>query len=266
MMRIAMIGYGAIGRYVAAWVKERPDITIGAVLCRPGREAAAAAVFGADVRIACHVRDIDPKALDLAVDCAGHPGLGAHGATLLESGIDMITVSTGALAGPALAEALEKAARRGSAQLEILSGAVGAIDALAAARMGELESVTYRAEKPPEGWRGTPAEEVVDLDGLTEPAVHFRGSARDAARRYPKNANVAATVALAGLGLDDTEVVLIADPALLGNRHTVEAGGAFGRLALQIDGKALLDNPKSSALTAMSVTRALANRVQPFRL
>ena len=266
MMRIAMIGYGAIGRYVAAWVEKRTDVVIMSALCRPGREATAAVVFGPDVTFASRVQDLDLRALDLAVDCAGHQGLNTHGPSLLEAGIDVITVSTGALADPILAETLEQAAKRGKAQLELLAGAVGAIDALAAARRGGLESVTFRAEKPPLGWRGTPAEDVIDLDGLTEPAVHFEGSARDAASRYPKNANVAATVAIAGLGLDDTKVVLIADPTLNGNRHRIEAEGAFGRLTLQIDGKALPDNPKSSALTAMSVTRALANRVQPIRL
>ncbi len=265
-MHIAMIGYGVIGRYVAAWVEKRADMALASALCRSGREATAAAVVGPDVTLARRVQDLDLKTLDLAVDCAGHQGLSAHGPALLEAGIDVMTVSTGALADPVLADELEQSAIRGGAQLEILSGAVGGIDALAAARLGGLESVTYRALKPPLGWRGTPAEQVIDLDGLKAPAIHFQGRAREAARRYPKNANVAATIALAGLGLDDTMVVLIADPTCPGNRHMVEAKGAFGRFELQIDGNALPDNPKSSALTAMSITRALSNRVQPFRL
>ena len=102
---------------------------------------------------------------------------------------------------------------------------------------------------------------MVDLDSLTEAACHFSGSAREAALRYPKNANVAATVALAGPGLDDTQVELVADPAITENIHEIEVEGTFGRLQFRIDGKPLPGNPKSSALTAMSVVAAVRNRM-----
>ncbi|MFK7752508.1 MAG: aspartate dehydrogenase [Sedimentitalea sp.] len=263
MSKIAVIGYGAVARYLAQAAAD-VGIDIAGVITRPGRGDSARAVFGS-VPVFDTVAAL-PMDVELVVDCAGHPGLRAHGAAALQTGRDVITVATGALADDALMRDLTAAALAGHSRLRLASGAIGALDALSAAAVGRLHSVNYTGRKPPAGWAGSPAEAQLDLANLTEPAVHFDGSARACALAYPKNANVAASVALAGLGLDLTQAQLIADPGVTSNIHEVTAVGDFGEFRFTIAGKGLPDNPKSSALTAMSVVASVLRREAPVVL
>ncbi len=259
MLDIALIGHGAIAGFVVKTLRGHDAVRIACALCRPGREDAARDVFGPETKIVTDIADA-PPGLALALDCAGHAGLARHGAEILSRGIDLITVSSGALADAALAGELDAAARAGRTRLQIAPGAVGAIDALGAAQLGGLDEVTYVGRKPPAGWKGSAAEDVLDLDGLEAAAVHFEGSARDAALKYPKNANVAATIALAGIGLDATRVQLIADPDVTRNGHEIRATGAFGALTFKVEGSTLPESPRSSALAAMSAAKAVLDR------
>ena len=247
-MRIGIIGSGAIATYVEDHLRSRDDAP-HVVLVRPAR------LEEGDERVA-HVADL-PGDTDLMVDCGGHSALAEHGPAILERGMDLVTVALGALADESLHDRLLTAAKGSGARLHLASGAVGALDALRSARVGGLDAVTYTGRKPPAGWKGSAAEDSLDLDALSGPAVHFEGDAREAATRYPKNANVAAAVALAGIGFKGTRVRLIADPTIEANIHEVEATGAFGAFTFRIEGRALPDNPRSSALAAMSVVAAI---------
>ncbi|MDJ0793807.1 MAG: aspartate dehydrogenase [Woeseiaceae bacterium] len=263
MRTIAIIGFGAIGEAVARYLDKEPAAAVGTAIVRPGRDKQARRVFGPDIVVVHEVCELSSD-IDLVVDCAGHPALREHGVGILSSGIDLVTVSAGALADGELFDALAEAAQRGNAQLRVVAGAIGALDALSAGSVGKLERVTYRGRKPPQGWRGSAAEEKIDLGALSEATVHFSGNARDAALEYPKNANVAASVALAGIGFDATEVELIADPGVARNVHEIIAEGDFGRLEFRIEGNSLPDNPRSSAITAMSVVREILNPNSPI--
>lgn len=263
MQTIAIIGCGAISEAVAGYLADHDSVAIGVAIIEPDMDSRAREVFGEDVEIAYTVGDVSMR-IDLAVDCAGHPALRQHGAELLAGGTNLVSVSSGALADSELYASLAAAAKQGGTQLRVVSGAIGALDALSAASVGELQNVTYRGRKPPRGWRGSPADSKLDLDALSEATVHFSGSARNAALEYPKNANVAASVALAGIGFDDTTVELIADPSIVRNVHEIVAEGDFGRCEFRIEGRSLPDNPRSSAITAMSVVREILNPTSPI--
>ena len=250
-MIVGIIGKGAIAGYVSHHIASSAH-SLGAILLRQEfvAEHPSELHFGT-------VSDL-PEDLDLVIDCAGHAALKSYGRDILRRGMDLITVSLGALADPDLWHELNEAASSGSSRLHLASGAIGALDCLQAARYGGLKEVTYLGRKPPMGWQGSPAESVLDLSSMTEgSAVHFSGSARQAAIAYPKNANVAAAVALAGVGFDRTRVKLVADADISDNIHEIEAMGGFGRFSFQVRGKTLPDNPRSSALAAMSVVSKL---------
>lgn len=257
--KIALIGYGGIAHdAVEALQKFGADVQLVAAMCEPGRTAEArAALPGID--IVESLNDLMARAPEVVAEVASQSALALFGPDVLTRGVDLLVISIGALAEPKLLESLKAAAHRGKSRILLPAGAIGGVDAIAAMRLGGLNTVRYRSRKPPAAWRGTPAEEVTDLDKLTSPAVLYRGSAGEAALLYPQNANVAATLALAGLGFEATQVELIADPKAPGNVHEIEVEGVAGRFAIQLQGKPSRTNPKTSALAALSVARALLN-------
>ncbi|MNQ46078.1 L-aspartate dehydrogenase [compost metagenome] len=255
--RIALVGCGAIGTSVLELLRGDPALKVVAIVV-PAEGIAAAQKVAPDAQVGSAV---PADGIDLVVETAGHAAIEEHVLPALARGTPCVVASVGALSATGFAEKLEAAAVAGRTQVQLIPGAIGGIDALAAARIGGLDSVRYTGRKPPQAWKGTPAEQGRNLDTLAHETIIFEGSAREAALLYPKNANVAATVSLAGLGLDQTLVRLIADPATTENVHTVEAEGAFGSFALTMRNKPLAANPKTSALTVYSAVRALRNRV-----
>ncbi len=203
---------------------------------------------------------------DLVVECASQQAVADHGPAVLEAGVPLLVVSTGAFADAALADRLVSLAKAHRTQVMLSCGAMGGIDILGAAKLSGITSLTYIGRKPPLAWKGTPAEQALDLASLTEEAVFFEGSAREAASLYPKNANVAATLAMAGPGFENTRVKLIADPKAGGNRHEVVLHAVCADMTLSILGKASPQNPKTSLTTAYALARDILNRTRPLAL
>ena len=279
-LRVALIGFGAIGATVWRLLRDAPDrVTLTGLLLRESNARAQAAATGASQGAAVdrhaqaraqagaaqaslvhRVDDLLATGPDLVVECAGHDALDAYGEATLRAGRDLVVVSVGALADPRRHDALLAAAREAGRQLIVPAGAIGGLDILGAARLAGLHSVCYRSRKPPLAWRGTPAEGQIDLLRLRAPTVFYRGRARDAALQYPKNANVAATLALATLGFEHTRVELVADPGADGNFHEIDAHGRSGSVTIRIEGVASPSNPRTSMVTAYSVARAVLNR------
>ncbi|HEY0235735.1 MAG TPA: aspartate dehydrogenase [Afipia sp.] len=222
-MKVALIGCGAIGTWLAQRLEWKSEIV------RRGDKLPAA---------------------DVVVEAAGHEALAHYGVAALKQGSDLVIVSIGALAHEELWSDLRAAATR--SKIILPAGAVGGIDALSAAKRGGLDEVLYSARKPPAS-----LSSKLPTDRET---VIFEGDARQAALEFPKNANVAATIALAGVGFEATRVRIVADPKISENIHELKVHGAFGSFAMSIAGKPLPTNPKTSSLSAMSILRCIENR------
>ena len=256
--KVVLVGFGAIGSTVVRLLAARGGLGQIAAI---GLRATSTPHPGlpAGVPVLTHPDQLAGIDAGLVVEVAGRAAVAPWGHAALGLGMNFAATSTSAFADAALLDALTQRARAKGAQLIIPPGALGGIDALsAAARMG-LTGVEHRIVKPPRAWMGTEAETLCDLTALQEPRAFFEGTSREAAARFPQNANVALVVALAGLGPDNTRVSLVADPASTGNQHQIIAAGDFGRMVLQFDNAALADNPKSSAMTALSIVRLIEN-------
>ena len=243
-VRLGMIGFGAIGREVdSALGKLRESSSLVAVLVRPGRQAPKAVH---DVQGLINAR---PR---VVLECAGHSAVQEFAAPLLRAGVDVIVSSIGVLADDQVrAELLE--AEQGGGRALLPAGAIAGLDGLLAARLAGLDEVTYTSFKPPHAWRGTAAEQALDLNHPEMERQFFEGTAREAALAYPKNVNVGVAIALVGLGMDATRVRLVSSRNVTDPLGRIEARGAFGHFRFDIFARAAADNPKTSALTAYSI-------------
>jgi aspartate dehydrogenase len=255
ILKFAIIGQGAI----AATLLEQIDRANMPTQSKP-------VCIGFVNREANSLANIIKQQPDLIVEAAGHQALRIYGPQILEAGIDLLLASVGALANEPLELALKQKAEASGAAVLIPAGALGGLDALRSARWAGIDTVCYTSEKSPKAWRGTAAESMLDLASVTTKQVFFNGTARQAALQFPQNANVAAAVALAGIGFDQTQVQLCADPDAAFNRHRVFAEGAFGNINVVIEGRVLLSNPKTSMLAPMSLVDALMNRHATLRV
>jgi len=273
LRNLGIIGAGSITREmldVLSRVLKEPLENIS-VLVRPGRAAATKTWTAGHLKTAADRIEIIEDAelfmrtkFDLVIEAAGHSAVEQNVPALLGNGVETVIASTGALSDPDLYEKLEAAAIRGETRLVLPAGAVGGMDILAGLKHADIEAVTYTSRKPPGAWKGTRAETLTDLETIETETVFFEGTARQAASDYPKNANVAATIALAGAGFEKTKVQMIADPGVSANVHSFDVVSDAAELSIRIIGKPSAANPKTSLPTVYSLVREVMRRVLPI--
>lgn len=263
-LRLCLIGSGAIGGRVAELLAAHPGarIDLVGVVTRPG--APRRDWWSAGCQQITDPAGLTALAPDVVVEAASRQAVEDWGHAALHAAREFILCSASALTDDVLRDRLTQVAGATGSRMVIAHGALGGIQAISAASLRALNQVTHVIRKPPAAWRGTPAERLFDPEGLDKALVFFRGSAREAASAYPANANAVVTTALAGVGLDGTRVELVADPHTDRNVHQLHAAGDFGILNMTISNEPMPSNPKTSDMTALSITRMLLDRAAPL--
>lgn len=258
MHRIALIGFGTIAADVADGLRKQSDDYVMAALCRRPD-----APLPDDVQRLHDFVDMLAWRPDLVVEVAGQGAVHEHAENCLKAGIPVVVSSVGALADDDLYHVLHEAAQAGKARLIVPAGAVGSLDYLNAARQIDGAQVTYESRKPAAAWQAELAELGHDAKTLREPVVLYEGDAATAAQKYPKNLNVAATLALGGIGMQATQVRVVADPAATENQHMIHVDGPLGTLTTTLRNKPSPGNPKTSWIVAQSVLTAIKRQFDP---
>ena len=260
-LRTALLGGGTIARLVLEQVRQGalPGIELIAVAGRSRSSPAAALArdFGVDYVVGGEA--LLAKRPDAVLEAASHEAVRQHLVRLLDAGIGVVVLSAGALADDTLRSDAEAAASRSGALLYVPSGGIGGLDALKTACLAGVDEASIQVAKPPAAWRGIPYVERsrVNLDALRGPVTLFEGPAREGVPHFPQNVNIAAVLALAGIGMERTRLKVVADPALTLNTHTIRVSGRCGRFTLVLENVPSPGNPKTSWLACYSALAAL---------
>lgn len=223
----------------------------------------------ADAGVPVHtdLATLDWNGLDAVLEAASQAALRVIAPQVLSRGVDLVALSAGATLDGDFLESLLKDAQAAGARIWVPSGALGALDVVRAARVGDVTSITLTTTKPPLALADAPwvVEQGIDLSDTRQRRVIFSGGPVEAVRGFPQNVNVAALLALAADDPDRLRVTVVADPHAPGNVHEVEALGSFGAMRLRLENRPSETNPKTSALAAQSVIALLRQLGSPLR-
>jgi aspartate dehydrogenase len=235
---IAIVGCGAIGTLIAEAVEKgivRCDRLVLYDIDKPKAEG-----LKATLRIPTTVADSLEELIKLKptviVEAASQQAARDIVPKAVEENIEVIVMSVGALLGMNVR----------SNKVHITSGAIGGLDAISSADLAGVEEVVLTTRKNPK---------VLDLDNQVEKLV-YEGGAEEAARRFPREMNVAATLALT-VQPEKVKVQVISDPKVHKNVHEMRVRWKYGEMFLRFANDPHPENPKTSALSAWSAIRLL---------
>ena len=263
-LRVAIAGLGAIGKKVAEALDQGIDGLALTAVSAQNPDKHHNWLGGLTRKPAVLPIEQLSGVADVAIECAPANLLRSIVAPFVEKGKTAIVLSAGALLDN---EDLIDLAKKNGGQIVVPTGALIGLDAVTAAAVGEIHSVRMVTRKPVRGLVGAPflVENNIDIESIKQPLKIFEGSAREAAKGFPANLNVAVALSLAGIGPDQTRLEIWADPALTRNTHRIEVDSDAARFSMSIEGIPS-ENPKTGRITAQSVIALLRKQRAALRV
>lgn len=236
--RVGLIGCGAIANVLAEAMAR------GLVICDE------LVVFDADVtkcqrlkgslkfpvKAVTSVDELLDSKPAVVVEAASQQAVKAYIDKLISANVETIIMSTGALLSLDVK----------SPKIHFPAGAIGGIDALSSAANAGIDEVTLTTHKNPKALGKSNTEE----------AIVYEGYAEEAAQLFPREMNVAATLALT-VKPTKVKVKVVSDPKVKRNTHEIYVKWHYGEMNMQFANDPHPDNPHTSALAAWSAIKLL---------
>ena len=236
--RVGLIGCGAIGTVLAEAIERK------IVECRelvvydvdPSKSQKLKKSINFPVIIVESIDELLAQKPKVIVEAASQQAVKDYIAKIVSSGAELIVMSTGALLDLSI----------NSIKIHFPSGAIGGLDALGSAALAGIDEVILTSRKNPKAF------------GVynTQEKVMYEGYAEEAARKFPREMNVAATLALT-VKPAKVKVRVISDPKATRNTHEIVAKWRFGEMNFRFANDPHPDNPHTSALAAWAAIKLL---------
>lgn len=236
--KVGLIGCGAIATLIAEAVQQKLVVCDELILYDKDKKKAetlknsirfpAAIVAGIEEMLR-----LKPKVI---VEAASQQAAREYAGLVVAEGVDLIVMSTGALLDLNLQ----------SRKVHVPSGAIGGLDALSSAALAGIDEVVLTSRKNPRAFEMNNAEA----------RIVYEGTAIEAARLYPREMNVAATLALTVKPVK-VRVQVVSDPDVKRNTHEFNVKWQFGEMFLRFANDPHPENPRTSALAAWSAIKLL---------
>ncbi len=238
MKTVALVGCGAIGTLIAEAV-ERGTVPCDKLILYDIEKSKAEKLKKAlriPTTLAASLEEVIKLKPTVVVEAASQQAARDVTQRIVGKNIELIVMSVGALLGMSVR----------SNKIHISSGAIGGLDAISSANLAGVEEVVLTTRKNPK---------VLDLDNREEKLV-YEGDAEEAVRRFPREMNVAATLALT-VPPERVKVQVISDPEVNKNVHEIRVKWKYGEMLLRFSNDPHPENPKTSALSAWSAIKLL---------
>jgi len=263
-LRVGLAGLGAVGLEVAKrLIAGVPGLTLVSVAVRDVEKARRALPRVGDSIAVCKAAEL-ADSCDIVVECLPPALFRGIAVSAIDKGRIFMPLSVAQLLENA--DLIERAKQKG-ARIMVPTGALIGLDAVRAAAEGTIYSVKMVTRKPPTGLEDAPylREHGISVRDLKEPLKIFDGSAREGARGFPANVNVAAALSLAGIGPDRTQLEIWADPTLTRNTHTISVDADIARFTMTIE-NIPSENPRTGKSVAPSTVAALRGLVSELKI